>query len=163
MNADPVRSTSSGCCHAVPKVAWPPDCSNEGPVDGSGRSEKARYAANPSGLIVGSAQAPVLLQAGWTNIGIRRKTPSESSTTSVDARITFLIGFWHGTLGLEFASAHQNFLSGSWSTPAGSVLADVCSSLPSPAIVFSPPQARITGIVLTLRARAKPSSGTSSR
>src|SRR2546428_11914910 len=120
MNADPVRSTSSGCCHAVPKMAWPPDSSNEGPVDGSGRSEKARYAANPSGLIVGSAQAPVLLQAGWTNIGIRRKTPSESSTTSVDARITFFIGFLVGLLGLEFAFADPDFLSGSWCTPAGS-------------------------------------------
>src|SRR2546426_8685923 len=144
MNADPVRSTSSGCCQAVPKVAWPPDSSNEGPVDGSGRSEKARYAANPSGLIVGSAQAPMLLQAGWTNIGIRRKTPSESSTTSVDARITFLIGFWHGTLGLEFVSAHQNFLSGSWSTPAGSGFADVCCRLSPPGILFLTPQAQDT-------------------
>src|SRR2546425_12583648 len=141
MNADPVRSTSSGCCHAVPKMAWPPDSSNEGPVDGSGRSEKARYAANPSGLIVGSAQAPVLLQAGWTNIGIRRKTPSESSTTSVDARITFWIGFWHGVLGPEFASAHQDFLSGRWSAPAGAGLAGVWFSPPSPALVFFTPLA----------------------
>src|SRR5256714_3586890 len=163
MNADPVRSTSSGCCDVVPKVAWPPDAANEGPVDGSGRSEKARYAANPSGLIVGSAQAPVLLQAGWTNIGIRRKTPSESSTTSVDARITFLIGFWHGTLGLEFASAHQNFLSGSWSTPAGSGLADVCSHPPPRGIVVLPPSGRITGIVLSLTAPAESSSGTRAR
>src|SRR2546428_2455507 len=133
MNADPVRSTSSGCCHAVPKMAWPPDSSNEGPVDGSGRSEKARYAANPSGLIVGSAQAPVLLQAGWTNIGIRRKNPSESSTTSVDARLTFLIGFWHGMLGLEVASAHQNIFSGSRSTPSGAGFAGGRSYPPSPA------------------------------
>src|SRR2546423_9037741 len=122
MNADPVRSTSSGCCDVVPKVAWPPDAANEGPVDGSGRSEKARYAANPSGLIVGSAQAPVLLQAGWTNIGIRRKTPSESSTTSVDARITFMIGFWHGTPGLGVASPHQNFLSGGGAPPGGAAV-----------------------------------------
>src|SRR2546430_4183168 len=113
MNADPVRSTSSGCCHAVPKVAWPPDCSNEGPVDGSGRSEKARHAANPRGLIVGSAQAPVLLQAGWTNIGIRRKTPAETSTAPVHGRLPFFIGFWHRTLGVGFAHGRQNFFSGS--------------------------------------------------
>src|SRR5437879_12984557 len=110
MNADPVRSTSSGCCHAVPKVAWPPDSSNEGPVDGSGRSEKARYAANPSGLSVGSAHAPVLLQAAWTNIGIRRKPPSEPGTTSVDARSTFLLGLWPGLRRPEVRARHQDLL-----------------------------------------------------
>ena len=71
------------------------------------------------------------------NMGIRRTTPSESVTGSVDARTTFLSGAWHGTLGFELVSAHQNCFSGIWSRPAGVVFGDACLTNPLSAMSSS--------------------------
>src|SRR6202035_737505 len=106
ISADPVLSTCRGCFQVVPNVACPLDSCSCGPLKPF--IAHARYAANPRVLMTWLAQAPLAAHAGCTNMGIRRRTPSASGLTSVEARMTLGYGCEHGAFGLELASAQRN-------------------------------------------------------
>ena len=85
MSAAPLLSTYIGFRQVVPNVAWPLDSCNSGPVT---PETQARYAAKPIGFSVLMLHEPFDAQAGCTNIGIRRTTPSLSGLMSTEARVT---------------------------------------------------------------------------
>src|SRR5260370_37301353 len=87
-------------------------------------------------------------------MGMRRTTPSESATGSVEARTTFLSGFWQSTSGFVLASAHQNSLSGIWSRPDGDVLGDACLTKPLSGMSTSSGEERVTGTLYCARVAA---------
>src|SRR4029077_20229396 len=116
MIAAPVSSTGIGWGHALPKFASPFDSVRPGPLAKSLPNENARYAAKPSGLSIWMLHVPADRQSGWTNIGIRRSTPSESLEMLVEPKSTFLNGCWQGPVDPS-GSPHHRDLRGSSSTP----------------------------------------------
>src|ERR1700680_1352231 len=73
--------------------------------------------------------------------GTLRTTPSASSWRSVEPRITFLSGTWHGTFAFAFLSAQRNAFKGIWSTPTWAIR-------PLPELTLPAPYERTTGTVV---------------